>query len=398
MPALPFQFVCVAGPSDLPLARSALASLALAVDRAGHAGVAWVFVDDSDTDRFQRLVAALPRTTALEFRILGKSVFREHLSGVGYTDQMRIKLLASTLVESQYYNVVDADFLFTAPLQPADLFRDGRGIYRIGPWHEDAEATHKWRRSSEAVLAGPVDFCGMIAPPYLLCRDVARSLVTSPEFFGRFKDQQGRASEYVTYAAYAFAHARQAHEWVTEPWPGELVLLNQRDMGGSVHLDETIRLENFPARPGIVFWSHWDEAEPLMRKFCLQLHEMHGREAPGLLEPFCRDIEWSTFQRDGLRAVHAAWSDGWAHGKAVFELTNIPFGTVSASFDVVADWPNTLDVVTASRQRSIPIPSGRSTVTLGLPFGRRRTGRIGLRFRESRKESATGRNLYLRLA
>lgn len=398
MPALPFQFVCVIGPGDLRLARSALASLALAVDRAGQTGVVWIFVDDPDMERFQRLVAAIPRPTGLEFRILGKSVFREHLSGVGYTDQMRIKLLASGLVESQYYNVVDADFLFTAPLQPADLYRDGRGIYRIGPWLEDAEATHKWRRSAEAVLGGPVDFCGMIAPPYLLCRDVARAFVTSRELFGRFKDQQGRASEYVTYAAYAFAHARQAHEWVSEPWPGEHLLLNQRAMGGTVHLDETIRLEDFAAGPGIVFWSHWDEAEPLMRKFCLQLHERHGRDASGLREPFCRDIAWSTFQREGLRAAHAAWSDGWAHGGAVFELTHVPFGTPSASFAVVADWPNTLDVVTASCQRSIPIPPGRSTVTLGLPFGRRRTGRIVLRFRESRKESATGRNLYLRLA
>lgn len=398
MAALPFQFVCVVGPSDLPLARSALGCLSLAVDRGGHTGVAWIFVDDSDADRFQRLVASLPGPSVLEFRILGKSVFREHLSGVGYTDQMRIKLLASAFVETRYYNVVDADFLFTAPLRPADLFCDGRGIYRIGPWHEGAEATHRWRRSSETVLGAAVDFCGMIAPPYLLCRDVAKAFVTSSDFFGRFKEQQGRASEYVTYAAYAFAHARQAHEWVSEPWPGEFVLLNQRAMGGPVHLDEAIRLEDFAAAPGVVFWSHWDEAEPLMRAFCLQLHERHGRNAPGLREPFCRDIEWSTFQRDGLRAAHAAWSDGWAHGHAVFELTNVPFGTLSASFAVDADWPNTVEVVTASRRRSIPIPPGRSTVTLGLPFGRRRTGRIGLRFRESRKEAAQGRNLYLRLA
>ena len=132
MPALPFQFVYVVGPSDLPLLRQSLASLALAVDRGGHSGVAWLFVDDGDVTRVRTLGADIPVAAALDIRVRPKSVFREHESGDGYVDQMRIKLLASTVVETEYYNVVDADFLFIGPVDPAVLFHEGRGIYRIG--------------------------------------------------------------------------------------------------------------------------------------------------------------------------------------------------------------------------------------------------------------------------
>ena len=397
MPVLPFQFVCVVGPSDLPLLRQSLASLALAVDGGGNTGVVWLFVDDDDAAQVRRLGSDMPVATALDIRLRPKSVFRDHLSGDGYVDQMRIKLLAGGLVETAYYNVVDADFLFIRPVDPEVLFHEGRSIYRIGPWEEDAEATRKWRPGSERVVAGPVDCCGMIAPPYILCRDVVRRFLASDSFL-RFKEAGREASEYVTYAAFARSTAPRAHAWVAGSWTGELPLLNQNAMGGPPRLDETIRLDDYLDRAGIVFWSHWDEAEPLMRRFCVRLHELAGRDASRLRPAIRRDVAWSTFEQLGLRATHAVWSDGWVHKESCFRLVDMPFWKRTVSFDVIADWPNTVEVVTHRGHDRIPIAVGRQKVSVRLPFRPSRRTDVRLRFVEARKEPATGRNLYLRAA
>jgi hypothetical protein len=101
---------------------------------------------------------------------------REAPRGNGWWKQQALKLEAHSIVETDFYLVLDADCLVVRPVEYGDLVRDGRGLVHL-EGEEGSLSTEQWYRHSSKVLSlsNPGRLVGLT--PFLFSREISSKLV-----------------------------------------------------------------------------------------------------------------------------------------------------------------------------------------------------------------------------
>ena len=399
---LPVEFVCVVSERDVAIVRYMLASLAISTRHLAHPPRVHAFVDHSCIPAFSRIIEVPVIRHWLDVRFIDKGDYAETLTGDGFRDQMLLKFLASAVVATPYYWVIDCDYFFLAPLRIRSFMREGRPTYVVEPWFEGADDTRRWRCATEEVMGESVPLNGLIEPPYMLSVAVVRALLGDHDLFKRFRDADPPAAEFHVYSAFALSLQPEAHHWLTDGGTGAIRVVNQDRIDGFPRLDAEIALSAFEDCQAVVFWSHWDACEVVMRR-CLR--ELLAREQisevgnESLLVPYHHPTSAIELTGCGLRAVHGVYSDGWVHPEIHMEMECDADQFV---LQLEADWDVTVAVAFAGSPTVASYRIGPEAtsgeVVIAVPGGTRGPRAVSLTFSNHQLEVPTGRRLVAREA
>ena len=398
---LPVELVCVVSERDLAIVRYMLASLAISSRHFSRPPRIHVFLDHGCISAFSSLIEVPLIRQWLDVRVHDKSDYAAVLTGDGFRDQMLLKFFASAVVSTPYYWVVDCDYFFLSPIRIAAFMHGAKSAYAVQPWTEGADDTRRWRSASEAVLGEHIPLNGMIDPPYILSVAVARDLIGDQGLLERFRNEDPPAAEFVLYAGFALADQPDAHHWLTGGGAGGIRLVNQDRIGGLPRLSSEIACLDFQGCQAVVFWSHWDECESVMRRFLGEMVERERLSYVGserLFAPYYHRISATELTRSGLRSVNAVYSDGWVHSRVNMEVV---CDADSFVLKLEADWEATLNVEVAgspdvASYRISPRAAG-AEIMISLP-GEGHSQFLSLAFANHKVEAPTGRRLVMREA
>jgi hypothetical protein len=138
-------------------------------------GVMRILAPDEDVEFLERVlggcraVQILPETRLIPY-------LREAPRGYGWWKQQALKLEAHSIVETDFYLVLDADCLVVRPVEYGDLVRDGRGLIHL-EGEEGSISTEKWYHHSSKVLSLPNPGRLVGLTPFLFSREISSKLV-----------------------------------------------------------------------------------------------------------------------------------------------------------------------------------------------------------------------------
>jgi hypothetical protein len=256
-------------------------------------------------------------------------IYREDLPELGgddFRNQLYLKLLAHRYVESDYYVVMDSDFLFIAPCDERAFFHQGRPVWFHTPWDEVAS---RWRKGSEAFVGEPIDRNYMCEIQYVMSRPIAAELCRRYPM-SRILEGEG-ISEFIVYGWFAHRYFQNAYEWA-DLQSGRIKPVAQKVNQvppSYCELDPRVSIDDFPGARFVAFWSYWDLAEPKMAEF---LREAQRRQ---LDRPAVWPSEERIYPLIDLPArpeslytgMHGAYSDGWLKDEVWFSVVSGPTAT-----------------------------------------------------------------------
>ena len=138
-------------------------------------GVIRILAPDEDVEFLERVlggcgaVQILPESQLIPY-------LREAPRGNGWWKQQALKLEAHSIVETDFYLVLDADCLVVRPVEYGDLVRDGRGLVHL-EGEEGSLSTEQWYRHSSKVLSLPNPGRLVGLTPFLFSREISSKLV-----------------------------------------------------------------------------------------------------------------------------------------------------------------------------------------------------------------------------
>jgi hypothetical protein len=265
-------------------------------------------------------------------------IYREDFPELGPNDfrnQLYLKLISYQFVETEYYALMDSDFLFVAPCSEDAFFCHGKPVWFHGPWEEVAL---RWKAGSEAFVGESIDQLYMSVPQYVFSRRIAAEL--SRRYDPRRILEMEGVSEFIVYGWFARHFFPDAYHWV-DAGAGR-----NRAIGRMVNqvppsycdLNPLITLDDFPDARFVAFWSHWDLAESKMADFLQEAHRHHTdrklnlpdrrRIYPNLTLPLLPEKLYAE--------IRGVYSDGWVKDEVWFAVDGSSHGQLRLKFDVPA--------------------------------------------------------------
>jgi len=327
-------------------------------------------------------------------------IYREDFPELGpddFRNQLYLKLIAHQFVETEYYLMMDSDYLFVAPCLEDSFFCQGKPVWFHCAWDETAV---RWRKGSEAFVGEPItDICAALQ--LVFSRRVAA------EFCRRYNPRRilkmEGVSEFTVYGWFARHFFPDAYHWVdgASNFGNGIGRAVNQVPPSYCHLDPQVKLDDFPGARFVMFWSHWDLAESKMAEFLQEAHRRHPdrrlnfpsrcRIYPSVRLPFSPE----TFYFD----VRSIWSDGWVKDEVWFAIDglspkrrlqiefDVPAGPITGSWQVSSNEPRSFRLDTGLNELPIDLNSGGPRHPILLRFDAAATA-----IRES-----TGRSLRARL-
>jgi hypothetical protein len=297
------DFVIVSYGPDVRLLRHCLASYELYFQQKNKL---FLFVSKSDAALLGRV--KLPQGTTL----VHTDDFPElRTASSGVVAQIYLKMIAHRFVTTDYYCIIDSDFVFLRPTSVTDFFLDGKPIWFYTSWagHEKAM---KWRSDSEKFLGFSAKHLYMDIPQYVFKKTVAAELESKHSLNGVL--ELAAPSEYIIYGAYAHSFHPELYEFrdVNDGNRSICAKVNQVPPTYS-RLDPSICYEQFADKHYVVFWSHWNLAESKMIEFFEESQKNHfGKivrkaDRQVLLPP----VEPGDFSPKSARCYEGVYADGW---------------------------------------------------------------------------------------
>ncbi|WP_133174613.1 hypothetical protein [Candidatus Methylomirabilis limnetica] len=251
--------------------------------------------------------------------------YKDAVEGLGEDDfrnQMYLKLISDQYVETNWYWVVDSDYLICSPLGIEDFFHDDSAYWFFRPWSGLPEQS--WRTGSERFLGKEIPYLFMDAQSYVLNREVLRDLRASCDV-SRILSCKPLPSEFVIYGAFAYSQHHEKYRWVNLDRDATLCaayVVNQRPPT-YCELDEGVNLSSIGSAKYAVLWSHWDKSEQKMVEFLIdaQIREFGEVRVEPDAQPLYLELQTSSLSRDDFIAIGGAYSDGWVKAESVFRLT-----------------------------------------------------------------------------
>lgn len=235
--------------------------------------------------------------------------------------QQYIKLAAYRYVSSEYYFLIDSDFLFIRPTSDEHFFHRGRPVWFCYPW-EGHGAALRWKADSERFLGFAIDklFSGT-HQQYVLKKEIATDLA-SRYGLERLWGLQS-PNEWLVYGAFAHRVYPEAYEFVVDTARITPISINVNQIPPDYcHLDPTCSYEEYSRFHFVVFWSHWDLAEAKMIEFFERsqiknlgsvVREPDRRRLFPTMAP-------EDLSKNSCRRAIGVYADGWVTDRVSFRL------------------------------------------------------------------------------
>ena len=246
-----------------------------------------------------------------------------------------LKLRAHELTKTDYFLLVDSDFVFLHPVSDEHFFHAGRPVWFQRRWAE-RDASIRWRPVSERFLGRTTETNYGDHAQWLMSRALLEQMdreLPIPELL-ELKD----VHEFLVYGAYAHAQGgpylfvdRDDQSPVTQ-LSSEV---NQRPPTYCI-LDPACRYEDFAQYKYVQFWSHWELAEAKMVEFfeASQRHNFGQVIAPSKRAALPVAVRYGPVRREDHRYFGGLWSDLWINGKLEFWLNGSPGQEVALDLEV----------------------------------------------------------------
>src|SRR5579859_40883 len=264
-------------------------------------------------------------------------VYREDFPAVAeatpFSQQLYLKLMSHTVVTTDYFCIMDSDFLFIRPTSDADLFYKGKPVWYYRTWI-DGEPPLRWRAGSEAFLGSNINHLYAWIPQFVFHRSVALEL--TKRYDPRRILNDDTISEFLVYGWFAHRYYPDAHFFARDLDVAPPVVRTVNQIPPDYcHLDPSVSYQQFRGHHCVAFWSHWDLAESKMVEFFEDSQREHfGRvQVPGNSEPLYTTTDPEAINSGEYGDIDGSFADGWV--KDVLHLSlDVPDDALSVEIDL----------------------------------------------------------------
>jgi len=306
------DFVIVTHGPDIRLLRHCLLSYDVYF---GSKSKIFIFVSREDAVLLDRI--KLPQNSELIYTDNFPELAR---AKNGVVEQIYLKLISHRFVTSDYYCIIDSDFLFLRPTFSRDFFSNGKPVWFYSRW-EGHDLALRWKPDSEAFLGFDIDHLFLEFQQHVFIKHVARALeemyplqrilsLTSP-------------SEYLIYGAFSHRNYRELYEFVAEGGPLKPICRKVNQIPPTYcHLDPNCSYQQFRESHYVVFWSHWDLAEEKMVEFFEDSQKSnYGRIVRPADRSYLLPVIHAPYEPgNGSREIYGMYSDGWMKPMVKFSI------------------------------------------------------------------------------
>ena len=193
--------------------------------------------------------------------------WKEDVPGLAADDgrnQMYLKLISDQFVETEWYWVVDADYVICAPLSASEFFSPDKPNWFYRRWLPINERA--LRRGSEELLGERIPYSFMEEHQFLLNRNILSDLRKRCDV-KRILRWDPIPSEFIVYGSFAYHYRNQDYCWINIDESAVAPIAAAQRPPECQPLDPNINLAYVQNRKYMAFWSHWEMAEEKMREF-----------------------------------------------------------------------------------------------------------------------------------
>ena len=320
-----------------------------------------------------------------------------------YRHQMYLKLQCHKFTDSEWIMILDADNLLINPICLSDLNLK-KPQWNYAPWDG---VTSKWKEDTANFINTNIDFNFMSCPPFFLKRSILEQ-INKDLPVKKILDGNSHISEFVLYGAYAYSNFHDSYTWVNSHENQETIfkLINQIppnyiDLNNSVNFKEV--MDTGIDYKGVVFWSHWDEAESKMSNFLSDSfkHNNIPYNNKVLNNEIFLEIDLEELINSGLEGVKGIYDDNWIKSNLYLDvlskktgLLKLMFARTSKNLCLVAQTLERNNDKYILKEESVIYPSG--CFSLELPIVANKSNLISLSFRTNYDTSVVknGKQLY----
>ena len=312
-----------------------------------------------------------------------------------FRNQMYLKLIANNYVRSEWFWVVDADFLICRPIEYTDFFKFDKPIWYYRSWLDLPERS--WRAATEQFLGTNIPYLFMDEPLYILNTRILSELRTDLDLSGIFR-QSDAPSEFISYGGYAYSKFNEYYNWINVGENDCLLVRKINQVPPSyLELDESVSFANFAEDHSVrffVFWSHWDIAENKMNEFLVDAQINHFgciQIQPAKVDLYI-PVGLEQLLLRGLSTVDGCYADDWVKRNIRFAVDADVSGILLFVFK--SDNHYLLSLIDSDAGAISAASAQILTVCVPLRAGKRKN--ISFNFdSESREDS--GRNLFAQI-
>jgi hypothetical protein len=375
------DFVIVTFAPDIKLLRHCLASYDLYYQDKDRL---FIFASRADQPLLERI--DIPGNATILFREDYPDLKEIEAAG----QPAYLKLISCEVVTTEYFCVIDSDFLFIAPTHDRDFFNEGRPVWFYRRWR-DGEPPMLFRRAAEAFVGDSIDQKFTDGAQYVFKRSIAADLLSRYPLTKIHRHDI--LHEFLVYGWFAHQQHRDEYSFtqVNEDATRLIIGAVNQIPPDYLHLDPTCAYAQFKDRKVVVFWSYWDLAEAKMVEFFEDSQLDHfgrvAREADRDL--LLCIVDPADIAKAGYRYFQGVFSDGWVKQVIRFAL-DIPDDCRSLVTELMvprdpsnADWRLTgeIEIGGFATGRHFSLEPGLNNLTIDLPRNRRtRPITIGLHF------------------
>lgn len=303
--------VIVTHRNDLKLLRHLLLSYKLFYKTPNN-----LFVFTSKEDDYLIREISFPNNT----KIIYKENYPELQEISGFREQLYLKLIAYTIVTTEYFWLIDSDFLFIQDVYDQDFFVDEKPVWFYRDW---TELARRWKKPSEQAVNSKIDYLYMGHPSQFVFKKALARRFAEKYGLKKLLNQELDFSEFVIYGW--FVHKFYEDEYlfinVDNRYEEQPVVANVNQIPPSYcHLDPKVSFANYPHAKVVVFWSHWELAEEKMIEFLSAAQEARfGKIITAPANTLLPILITSTVIANGDYAnIIGVASDGWVLREVTF--------------------------------------------------------------------------------
>lgn len=316
-----------------------------------------------------------------------------------FRNQMYLKLMADTYVDTTWVWVVDADYLLCAFVDLDDFCTAGRPNWFYRCWQQLPAAS--WRSGSESFVGEVSPYLFMDEPQFILNREVLRSLRSHIDC-SRILTALPVPSEFVAYGTFAFNHYREFYFWVDRSTVSGSVFsyrVNQQPPTYFV-LNSEVALSDIGDAKCAVFWSHWDLADKKMCEFLTdsQMKVFGEVRIPPDSKKLAAVVSLKDIEIEGVAAWDGCYADGWVKGESYFSVVSSVSGVIEIGLDCIESLEgNPVSVITTANSFSKESVLDATQNTLRLVVVSGQQNLFSVVFKNGVSEAESGRVLFARV-
>lgn len=258
----------------------------------------------------------LPGNAQLVFR----EDFPDLVGATSYSQQTYLKLIAHGIVDTEYFCIMDSDFLFVRPIRDEHFFSGNKPLWFCRPWLENDESL-RWKPDTERLIGSAIAYNYGDVPQWVFKRSLLRELCERID--ARSVLNTNTVWEFLLYGWYIHTYHADEYVFITDDRTTVPMVEKINQIPPTYcHLDPTVHYRQYPSARYVVFWSHWDLAESKMVEFFedSQVDNFGRVLRPAARTPLPIVVTSESIAAQEFGRVEGIFTDGWLHERAMLGL------------------------------------------------------------------------------